>query len=170
MKQNITLLSAIALTLVFTSCQKKETTTTETTPAPKVFAQLNKAGWLVGEWGNTSEEGVLTETWTAANDSTFDGKTYFITGKDTAFTETIQLMEKNNELHYMPTISDQNEGKQVTFLMTSATENQLVFENKEHDFPQKITYNKITNDSIVAEISGMKEGKETKESYPMKKK
>jgi hypothetical protein len=46
----------------------------------------------------------------------------------------------------------------------------LVFENKEHDFPQKITYTKISNDSIVAEISGMKDGKQSKESYPMKKK
>lgn len=170
MKQNTTLLAAITLTLAFTSCQKKETTATETTPASKVFAQLNKASWLVGEWGNTSKEGVLTETWTTENDSTYTGKTYFITGKDTAFTETIQLMEKNNELHYMPTISDQNEGKQVTFLMTSATDKQLVFENKEHDFPQKITYNKITNDSIVAEIFGMKDGKESKESYPLEKK
>lgn len=170
MYRNITLLPTIALALAFTSCQTKETTTTETTPTPKVFAQLNKANWLVGEWGNRSKEGILTETWTIENDSTFSGKTYFITGKDTAFTETIQLMEKNNKLHYMPTISDQNEGKQVTFLMTSSTDNQLVFENKGHDFPQKIIYSKVTNDSIVAEISGMKEGKESKESYPLKKK
>jgi len=46
----------------------------------------------------------------------------------------------------------------------------LIFEKPKHDFPQKITYNKISNDSLIAGISGMKDGKESKEKYPMKKK
>ncbi|MET0759371.1 MAG: DUF6265 family protein [Flavobacterium sp.] len=170
MKKTISLLSTVALTAVFISCQKKDNTETLAEPTPKTFAQIEKASWLVGEWGNTSKEGVLTETWTKENDSTFLGKTYFITGKDTAFTESIQLMQKKDQLLYIPTISDQNEGKHVTFTLTTSSDNQLVFENKEHDFPQKITYNKISNDSIIAEISGIKDGKKSTESYPMKKK
>lgn len=171
MKKTIPLLSTVALTAAFISCQKKENTETiAEEPTPKIFAEIEKASWLIGEWGNTSKEGVLTETWTKENDSTFQGKTYFITGKDTAFTESIQLMQQKDQLLYIPTVSDQNKGKHVSFTLTTSTENQLVFENKEHDFPQKITYNKISNDSIIAEISGMKDGKESKESYPMKKK
>lgn len=171
MKRTIPLLSTVALTAAFISCQKKENTETITQePISKTFAQIEKASWLIGEWGNTSKEGVLTETWTKENDSTFLGKTYFITGKDTAFTESIQLMQQNDQLLYIPTVSDQNEGKPVSFTLTTSSENQLVFENKEHDFPQKITYNKITNDSIVAEIYGIKDEIESKETYPMKKK
>lgn len=171
MKRTIPLLSTVALTAAFISCQKKENTETITQePISKTFAQIEKASWLIGEWGNTSKEGILTETWTKENDSTFLGKTYFITGKDTAFTESIQLMQKEDQLLYIPTVSDQNEGKPVSFILTTSSENQLVFENKEHDFPQKITYNKITNDSIVAEIYGIKDEIESKETYPMKKK
>jgi hypothetical protein len=171
MKKTIPLLYTVALTTAFISCQKKENTETNIQgPTPKTFAQIEKANWLIGEWANTSKEGVLTETWTKENDSTFLGKTYFITGKDTAFTESIQLMQKEDQLLYIPTVSDQNKGKHVSFTLTTSSEKQLVFENKEHDFPQKITYNKISNDSIVAEIYGIKDGIESKESYPMKKK
>jgi hypothetical protein len=171
MKKTVALLSVVALTTTFISCQKKENTETLTIEtAPKTFAQIEKADWLLGEWGNTTKEGVLTEKWTKENDSTFLGKSYFITGKDTAFTESIHLTQKNGQLLYIPTVSDQNKGKSVSFVLSSSPENQLVFENKEHDFPQKITYTKISNDSIVAEISGMKDGKQSRESYPMKKK
>jgi hypothetical protein len=158
------------LTTAFISCQKKENTKTPIVePIPKTFTQIEGANWILGEWGNTTKEGVLTETWTKENDSTFLGKTYFITGKDTAFTESIQLTQKNGQLLYIPTVSDQNKGKSVSFALSSSPENQLVFENKEHDFPQKITYTKISNESIVAEISGMKDGKQSRESYPMRK-
>jgi|GEM_PF-3228321 len=48
----------------------------------------------------------------------------------------------------------------------SMSETQLVFENLKHDFPQIISYTKVTSDSLVAEISGTKNGQ--KQIFPMK--
>lgn len=169
MKKTALFVTAMAFATAFISCQKKDNTTVEGTPA-KTFAQIEKANWLVGEWGNTTKEGVLTETWTKQNDSTMTGQSFFIIGKDTVHTENIVLEQKGDSLLYIPTIKNQNEGKPVTFNMITATENQFIFENKEHDFPQKITYTKVSADSLIAEISGIQDGKESKESYPMKKK
>ena len=45
-----------------------------------------------------------------------------------------------------------------------------MFENPGHDFPKKISYTKITNDSLVAEISGQQQGKPASEKFAMKKK
>lgn len=45
----------------------------------------------------------------------------------------------------------------------------LVFENPMHDFPQIISYTKITCDSLVAQISGEKNGQERKQAFPMKR-
>nr|WP_294935333.1 DUF6265 family protein [uncultured Flavobacterium sp.] len=136
----------------------------------KTYDQLEKVNWMLGEWENTSAEGNLTETWTKLNDSTYTGKTVFVAGKDTMFTETIEIVQDKNDLFYNTKVSNQNEGKMVSFKGSTVADNQVVFENPKHDFPQKIAYNKITSDSLVAEISGMKDGKESKESYPMKKK
>lgn len=169
MKKTALFATAIAFTTAFISCQKKDNAAVEETSA-KTFAQIEKVNWLVGEWGNTTKEGVLTETWTKQNDSTMMGQSFFIIGKDTVNSENIVLEQKGDHLLYVPTVKNQNDSKPVEFNMITSTESQFVFENKEHDFPQKITYNKITADSLVAEISGMMDGKETKESYPMKKK
>ncbi len=80
------------------------------------------------------------------------------------------MKQEGNDLYYVPTIKVQNDGMSVQFKMTEATESQLVFENKMHDFPQKIIYIKVSNNNLIAEISGIKDGVETKESYPMKRK
>lgn len=167
MKRNITLLAAAILLF---SCKENKEQATETTEEPvKSYSQLEKAQWLLGSWENASPEGNLSENWEKTNDSVYAGHTYFVIGKDTVFTESITLVEANGKLAYVTAVSDQNGGKAIRFEMTSGTEDQLVFENPKHDFPQKITYNKITNDSLVAEISGMKEGKPSTEQFAMKK-
>ena len=53
--------------------------------------------------------------------------------------------------------------------MTKGNEKEAVFENPKNDFPTKISYTKITNDSIVAAISGIQNGKEKSELFSMKK-
>lgn len=170
MKKTTLLLAAFAVV----SCQKRNESSAQYGEPQeietKTYGQLEKVNWLVGEWGNTTPEGNLTETWTQLNDSTLSGKTVFVTGKDTMFTETIEIVQVNDSLLYNTKVSNQNEGKMVSFKASNVADGQVVFENPKHDFPQKIAYNKISADSLVAEISGMKDGKESKESYPMKKK
>jgi hypothetical protein len=132
--------------------------------------KMKAAEWLIGNWENKMEQGTLSESWEKANDSTFNGKSYFIKNKDTLNNETIVLTQKGSELFYIPVVKGQNNNEPVMFKMTKADTRQLVFENPKHDFPQKITYTKITSDSIVAAISGVVNGKTEGETYPMKKK
>lgn len=130
---------------------------------------LAGTSWLLGKWENKSAEGTLSETWKKQNDSTFDGRSYFISGKDTLFSEAIRLLERNAKWYYIPTVGNQNQQQSTIFKMTYFSGKQLVFENLKHDFPQKITYNRIGNDSIIAEISGIQNGKTKKETFRMKK-
>ena len=132
--------------------------------------QIAKAEWLIGAWENKMPNGTLSENWEKENDSVFKGQSFFIHGKDTIHSESIALVEENGTLMYRPTVQGQNGGKPVDFKLTSATDKQLVFENPSHDFPQKISYTKITNDSLVAEISGQQQGKPASEKFSMKKK
>lgn len=152
----------LAVAIVFISCQNK---------SEKNFDELEKMSWLVGEWENKMPEGVLTETWTKANDSTFTGKTLFINEKDTIHAEEIVLTQKGETLLYIPTVKGQNDNKPVEFKMTeSKTKNEFAFENPAHDYPQKIVYKKVSNTNLVATISGKQQGKPSSESYPMTKK
>jgi hypothetical protein len=117
------------------------------------------------------DDGILSETWKKENDSTFSGKSYFIVNsKDTVHSETIILTQLNDELIYSPTVKGQNDDKPIDFIMTSDSENNFVFENPKHDYPQKIVYKKATENSLVATISGMQQGKVSSEGYGMKRK
>ncbi|UQD56356.1 DUF6265 family protein [Flavobacterium sp. K5-23] len=151
----------ILLLLAIVSCKKS---------ASKEYEKIKIANWLIGTWENNSAEGNLSETWKKTTDSTFQAQSFFIKGKDTLHFETINLNQVDEGLEYNAQVKGQNNDKSVRFALTASTENQLVFENPKHDYPQKITYTKINKDSLVAEISGIQQGKPTSEKYPMKKK
>ena len=78
------------------------------------------------------------------------------------------LQEQNN-LFYIPNVNNQNGGLPVRFATKTVSDMELVFENPQHDFPQIISYTKINADSLVAEISGTINGKERKQTFPMKR-
>ena len=117
---------------------------------------IEKAGWLIGTWENKTERGIIYESWIKKNDSEFLGKNYVLKGMDTVVFETIRLVQENDSLFYIPTVSNQNNALPVRFAMKSITANTMIFENKAHDFPQEISYSMINKDSMLAQISGMK--------------
>jgi hypothetical protein len=130
---------------------------------------MEQANWFLGSWQNKTSDGDFTEIWKQKNDSVYLGVSYVIVEKDTVFYELISLEQKNKKWNYSVSVKNQNNEQPVSFEMTSMTPNQLVFENPKHDFPSKITYTKITQDSIVAKISGILKGKEQTEYFPMKR-
>jgi hypothetical protein len=157
MFQKITL---ILLLLAIVSCKKSDANEKD---------KIKLSHWLLGNWENKSADGNLSETWKKVNDSTFQAQSYFIKDKDTLHFESIDLQQKGENLTYNATVKGQNNDKSVTFKLTNSTEKQLVFENPKHDYPKKISYTQITDDSLVAEISGILEGKPSSEKFSMKK-
>ncbi len=156
----MTSLFCVAL-LTLVSCQNK---------SEHQFEKLKKMEWLVGSWEQKLPDGTISETWKKENDSTFSGKSFFIKEKDTIHLESIKLTQKADDLLYIPTVSGQNNNEPTTFTLTSDAENAFTFENPAHDYPQKISYKKVSDTNLIATISGKQQGKESKESYPMQKK
>ena len=150
----------ILLLLAMVSCKDSDANEKE---------KIKAANWLLGNWGSKAVDGTLTETWKKINDSTFQAQSYFVKEKDTLHFESITLQQKGEILTYTATVEGQNDDKPVAFLLTTATEKQMVFENPKHDYPQKISYTQITPDSLVAKISGIQQGKPSSEQFSMKK-
>jgi hypothetical protein len=150
----------ILLLLAIVSCKDKEATEKD---------KIKTANWLLGKWETKTADGVLSENWKQLNDSTFQGESFFIKGKDTLHFESIVLQQKGEELIYNATVKGQNEDKAVPFKLTLGNEKQLVFENPKHDYPKKIFYTLINKDSLVASISGVQLGKTSWEKFGMKK-
>lgn len=125
--------------------------------------------WLIGTWENKTPKGSIYETWKKVSDNEYAGKSYIIKEKDTIVFENIRLVQEQGGLFYIPVVKNQNNGLPVRFVAKTILETQLVFENPQHDFPQVISYTKVGADSLVAEISGLKNGQERKQTFPMKR-
>jgi hypothetical protein len=131
--------------------------------------KLKDSEWLIGAWENQSEEGIFTETWSKPNDSTLTAGSFFIKEKDTLHFENVQLVEKDGELVYKTTIKGQNNDKPISFSLISETENELVFENLQNDYPQKIKYLRNSKTAITISISGKQAKKFVSEQFKMTK-
>ncbi|NBL65260.1 hypothetical protein GV828_08640 [Flavobacterium sp. NST-5] len=134
----------------------------------KYFA-LTNVEWLLGRWENNSPEGNLSEIWKKENDSTLLGESYFVIKNDTVFGEKVKLFQSGTQLVYEVNVANQNDGKAVAFESTFFNNKTAIFENKNHDYPNKIIYNKVSDDSLVVTISGLKKGIPADETFKMKK-
>ena len=132
--------------------------------------KLNPAQWIVGNWVQKTDKGILTESWQRQNDSVFVGSTYFINESDTLHSETILLEQRADSITYSAKVKGQNNDKAVPFTLTTANTNSLVFENPAHDYPQKIVYQKSKSNGLVVTVSGMLRGKKNVEKYSFTKK
>jgi hypothetical protein len=157
MKTGIKLLIAVVGLIMLCAWAIKETN------------DIKKAEWLIGTWENKTKKGSLYETWSKTNDNELSGKSYIVKEKDTIVFENIRIVQEQDGLFYIPTVKNQNEGLPVRFAVKTISETVLVFENSQHDFPQMISYTKVSADSLVAEISGTKSGQARKQTFPMKR-
>jgi hypothetical protein len=124
------------------------------------FEKIHRLEWLVGNWEFEIDEGLFAEKWVKLNDSVFSGIGYMLIGEDTATKEILTIELINDELYYVALVSEQNNHKEVAFKLVSDSDNSFVFENKKHDFPQRIIYKYIDNNSFTAVIEGEIEGEE----------
>jgi hypothetical protein len=118
--------------------------------------ELDDLGWIEGQW--ISEDAAYREEW-RRSDQTFVGRGLTITNNDTVFNEKLTISRNQGTLTYWALIPGQNNDQPVGFELTGATTDSLVFENPEHDFPNRISYVKKGEDELfvrVEENSGEK--------------
>ena len=117
--------------------------------------KLSGLSWMLGIWKMPTPDGNIFEEWIQISDSLFDGRSYLIPKNgDTVFLENIRLLSSNDTLYYLPKVTNQNEGKEIVFTEKSFRQNEVIFENPEHDFPQRIIYNRTSDSTIRAAIEG----------------
>jgi len=138
--------------------------------SPKQDIKLSQLNWIKGTWMMQGKEGIFIEHWEADTDSSLKGKGFFISKeKDTGFSEQLWMVNRNDTLFYK-TITVHNGIQPVYFTETKFNEDEIIFENPYHDFPQKIHYTKINKDSLVITVSGMEDGNQRKEQFFLKRK
>jgi hypothetical protein len=145
----------LILTLTSTFCNQQDP-----------YVQLQK---LNGVWKMETAKGPLYESWTKTSANEMRGGSFKTIGNDTIRFEDVRLSKSDQGIYYSPIVKNENGDKPVSFRMISSTDQRFVFENKEHDFPQRIIYHLIARDSMHAWIEGIQNGKEKTTDYYFKK-
>ena len=131
--------------------------------------QFRKMDWLNGRWENKSNNLKIIETWQRENGMGFLVKGYMLENTDTVFSESVKVTLKSGVIIYEVTLPNQNDSKPVMFKLTENTGRKVVFENPDHDFPQKITYQQHQPDSMLVQLEGRADQALEKQEYYLKR-
>jgi hypothetical protein len=126
---------------------------------------LKSINWLAGRWECEGKKGNIYEEWKTVDEQKMEGRSFRVYKKDTTFNETMQIVIEGQDLFYIATVKDQNNGEAVRFKMSDGNSMHMTFENKEHDFPQLIKYQWKQNNHFNAEVSGLIKGKKKSQIY-----
>jgi hypothetical protein len=123
--------------------------------------------FLSGKW--KVENSTLIEKWQLDGEDVLTGKAYSIASQDTILHELIQLIFDQNNIWYKAQVIGQNNDQSILFKLVKCQPNLFVFENAEHDYPQKIGYRRVGSDKMLVWIEGSKNGKHRKSEWAMRK-
>ena len=132
------------------------------------FAQndpcVKKFSWLTGKWSMQENGSTIVEQWSFFNGS-LKCMSYQVKGNDTTLIEnaSISCIGGKSVFTYYPEKKDEEHTvKPVHFVLVSEENNKYIFENMEHDFPQRVVYQRVSETSCHAWIEGMENGKQQK--------
>jgi len=119
--------------------------------------------WLAGCWEMRTPSRLLEEHWTAPRGGSMLGVGRTVRGDTLVEYEFVVLREQGGVLAYEAHPSGQ---EAATFTQIQLTNSSVVFENRAHDFPQRVGYRRAAADSLVAWIEGTVKGTTQRIEFP----
>lgn len=111
--------------------------------------------WLAGCWILTQGDLIIEEQWMAPRAGTMLGMSRTTRGNTVTGFESTMISVDEDALVYTASPSGQ---ARTVFRMTERSDQAITFAAPEHDFPQRIGYERIGTDSLRAWIDGTVNG------------
>ncbi len=136
-------------------------------PAPAQIQALASLAWLTGCWAGESAEAGTGEHWMPLAGGTMLGVGRTVKGGRTVAHEFMQIRtDGQGQLVFVALPSGRQE---TTFVLKTAVEHSVVFENLEHPFPQRVIYQQRGPDRLEARIEGLRAGEPRGIDFPMRR-
>jgi hypothetical protein len=129
-------------------------------------SSLADFSWLSGCWEGRQRDAVIEEIWSKPAGQSMLGLGRTVKNNRTASFEFMQLREENGSVVFLP---QPQGGTRVPFPLTESIGDKATFESKEHDFPQRVIYERKGKGLLLASIEGTVKGKQQREEFLMKK-
>jgi hypothetical protein len=120
---------------------------------------FDKLSWIVDKWISPPGESITYENWVRIDDTAYSGESHSVINGITVFAEQLKIEKIGGDIFYTAVV-EHNPGP-VYFKLIELDTNKAVFENPEHDYPNRIIYMLKDDGSLYAKIEGKnKKGKE----------
>jgi len=113
--------------------------------------KLKELAWMSGSWVSEGEGKRSEEHWTPAAGATMLGVNRSTAGDRTLFFEYLRIEGRPDGVVYVASPRGKNE---TEFRLTESSDGRAVFENPDHDFPQRIIYWRSPEAMLHARIEG----------------
>lgn len=109
--------------------------------------------FLRGTW--RIENSNQYEHWDELSEYSLKGFSYRLDEGKIEISEYLSISQTKRKIVYKATVIGHNDGMEISFNLTKS-DSIWEFENKLHDFPQKITYHKLNDNELRVELKGIK--------------
>lgn len=120
-----------------------------------------RLSWLAGCWTDTNDGVTTEEHWTSPDGGEMVGMNKAVSEGRVAFFEFLRIAPQEGKLCYL---ASPRGGAVTAFCATTISEHRVVFENRQHDFPQRIVYERLDG-GLRARTEGTVDGKQRSESW-----
>ena len=128
-------------------------------------ASIDQVAWLAGCWESTDPARGIEEQWMAPKSGTMLGAGRTVRGGKLVEYELVLIKEDGDKLAYEAHPSGQ---PSATFLAVESGPTRIVFENLEHDFPQRVGY-ALSEEGLNAWIEGTVNGRAKRIDFPYRR-
>ena len=128
---------------------------------PTTTVSIADLAFMTGSWRLTRGDSVVEEHWTGPRGGTLFGVGRTMRGERTPAFEFLRIEARRDGIYYVASPS----GRPATpFKLRQFAKDRVVFENRAHDFPQRIAYWR-EGERLCAEVSGTSKGKPSTEQW-----
>ncbi len=110
-----------------------------------------RAAWLAGCWESRTGDRVTLELWSPPAGGMMVGASRAVRGGAVRGYEHLRIHASGDTLVYTALPSGQRE---TAFRSTTVSDTSFTVENHAHDFPTRISYTRLSPDSVVAMVEG----------------
>jgi hypothetical protein len=127
---------------------------------------IDTLSWISGSWTTTQDGATIEEHWTRPAAGTMIGMGRTIAGGKTAFFEYLRIETRGADLVY---VAHPKARPGTDFKATRIADDEVVFENPQHDFPKRIIYKRTADGNLTARVEGDPTDKEKAETFSYKR-
>jgi hypothetical protein len=129
-------------------------------------AGLDRLAWLSGCWKRSTATRTVEEQWMAPRARMMLGMGRTVAAAADSVIEFEQTMIEEIGKGQLKFTANPSGQKRDSFTSIELTDSMVVFENKEHDYPQRVGYRLAADGHLAAWIDGVSQGKARRVDFP----